>query len=181
MLEQVQKGFASIVRTLKGEGKITESNIRDAMRKIRRVLLEADVNYKVVKDFIQSTQEKAIGATVTKSLSPGQVVVKIINDELTDLLGKKNCQLKTASVPPTVILLVGLQGCGKTTFAAKLANHLLKKNHTPLLVTVDVYRPAAVTQLEILGKQIDVPVFSDKSKVLKRVKESINFARQNHR
>ena len=108
MLEQVQKGFASIVKTLKGEGKITESNIRDAMRKIRRVLLEADVNYKVVKDFIQSTQEKAIGATVTKSLSPGQVIVKIINDELTDLLGKKNYQLKAASVPPTVILLVGL-------------------------------------------------------------------------
>ncbi|MBL7136529.1 MAG: signal recognition particle protein [Candidatus Marinimicrobia bacterium] len=181
MLEQVQKGFVSIVRTLKGEGKITESNIRDAMRRIRRVLLEADVNYKVVKDFIQCTQEKAIGATVTKSLSPGQVIVKIINDELTDLLGKKNYQLKTAPVPPTVILLVGLQGCGKTTFAAKLANHLLKKNHTPVLVSVDVYRPAAVTQLEILGKQIDVPVFSDKSKVLKRVKESINFARQNHR
>ncbi len=181
MLEQVQKGFASIVRTLKGEGKITENNIRDAMRQIRRVLLEADVNYKVVKDFIQSTQEKAIGAAVTKSLSPGQVIVKIINDELTDLLGKKNCQLKSASVPPTVILLVGLQGCGKTTFAAKLAKHLLKQNHTPVLVPVDVYRPAAVTQLEILGKQIDVPVFLEKTKVLKRVKESINFARQDHR
>jgi len=180
MLEQLQKSFASIVKTLKGEGKITETNIRDSMRMVRRALLEADVNYKVAKEFIQEVQEKAIGVTVTKSLSPGQVVVKIISDELTALLGKKAYHLKTAATPPTVILLAGLQGCGKTTFAAKLANYLRKQNRTPLLVPVDIYRPAAVRQLEILGKQIAVPVFTEGRKVLQRIKESIAYARKNH-
>jgi signal recognition particle subunit SRP54 len=180
MLEQLQTGFGKIVKILKGEGKITESNVRETMRQIRRVLLESDVNYLVVKDFIQHVQEKAIGATVTKSLSPGQVVIKIINDELTNLLGKEKYQLNFKSLPPTVIMLVGLQGSGKTTFAAKLANYLKKQNHSPLLVPVDVYRPAAVTQLEVLGKQIDIPVFSECKEVTKRAAESISYARKNH-
>jgi len=142
--------------------------------------LEADVNYKVVKEFIENVREKAIGVTVTKSLTPGQEVSKIFYDELTRLLGVKQYQLKTASMPPTVILLAGLQGCGKTTFAAKLALMLKKQNHKPLLVSVDVYRPAAVQQLEVLGKQIGVPVFSEKLKVVKRATEAVNYARRQH-
>jgi len=180
MLEQLQESFGKIVKILRSEGKITESNIRDTLRNMRRSLLEADVNYKVVKEFINNVQEKALGVTVTKSLTPGQQVVKIFNDELTRLLGAKQYHLKTATMPPTVILLAGLQGCGKTTFAAKLALMLKKQNHKPLLVSVDVYRPAAVQQLEVLGKQIDVPVFSEKSKVVKRAVEAVNFARKQH-
>ena len=131
MLDQLQESFGKIVRTLRNEGKITEGNIRDTLRLVRRSLLEADVNYKVVKEFIDNVQEKAIGVTVTKSLSPGQQVIKIFNDELARLLGEKQYHLKTASIPPTVILLAGLQGCGKTTFAAKLALLLKKQNRTP--------------------------------------------------
>lgn len=180
MLEQLQTGFSKIVRTLKGEGKITESNIHETMRQIRRVLLESDVNYLVVKEFIQQVEKKAIGTTVIKSLSPGQIVIKIINDELTNLLGKEKYQLNFKSLPPAVIMLVGLQGSGKTTFAAKLANYLKKQNHSPLLVPADVYRPAAATQLEVLGKQINIPVFSEGKKVIKRAAESISYARKNH-
>ncbi|MCG2715835.1 MAG: signal recognition particle protein [Candidatus Marinimicrobia bacterium] len=180
MLEHLQESLGKIVRTLRSEGKITESNIRDTLRSVRRSLLEADVNYKVVKGFIENVREKAIGVTVTKSLTPGQEVIKIFHDELTRLLGVKQHHLKTASMPPTVILLAGLQGCGKTTFAAKLALMLKKQNHKPLLVSVDVYRPAAVQQLEVLGKQIGVPVFSEKSKVVKRATEAVNYARKQH-
>lgn len=180
MLEQLQNSLGKIVKTLRSEGKITESNIRDTLRDVRRSLLEADVNYKIVKEFIESVQAKAIGVTVTRSLTPGQQVIKIFHDELTRLLGARQYHLKTAAVPPTVILLAGLQGCGKTTFAAKLALLFKKQNHKPLLVSVDVYRPAAVQQLEILGKQIGVPVFSGKSKVVKRAMEAIDYARKNH-
>ncbi|MFA4838201.1 MAG: signal recognition particle protein [Candidatus Neomarinimicrobiota bacterium] len=180
MLEHLQNSFGSIIKTLRGEGKITDSNIQLALRDVRRALLEADVNYKVVKSFIENVQAKSVGVTVTKSLTPGQLIVKIIHDELVLLLGEKHFQLKTASIPPTVIMLTGLQGCGKTTFAAKLANHLQKQNHSPMLVSVDVYRPAALTQLEILGKQIGVPVFSSNEKVVKKAADAIAFARQNH-
>ncbi|MBU0712892.1 signal recognition particle protein [bacterium] len=180
MLEQLQESLGKIVKTLRSEGKITENNIRDTLRSVRRSLLEADVNYKVVKEFIDNVQAKAIGITVTKSLTPGRQVVKIFNDELTRLLGAKQYHLKTASMPPTVILLAGLQGCGKTTFAAKLALMLKNQNRKPLLVSVDVYRPAAMQQLEILGKQIGVPVFSDESKVVKRATEAVEFARKQH-
>jgi len=180
MLEQLQESLGKIVKTLRSEGKITESNIRDTLRSVRRSLLEADVNYKVVKEFIDNVQEKAVGVTVTKSLAPGQQVVKIFNDELARLLGAKQYHLKTASMPPTVILLAGLQGCGKTTFAAKLALMLKNQKRKPLLVSVDVYRPAALQQLEVLGKQIGVPVFSEKLKVVKRATEAVNFARKQH-
>jgi len=180
MLEQLQNSLGKIVKTLRSEGKITENNIRDTLSNVRRSLLEADVNYKIVKEFIENVQAKAIGVTVTRSLTPGQQVVKIFHDELTRLLGAKQYHLKTASIPPTVILLAGLQGCGKTTFAAKLALLLKKQNHKPLLVSVDVYRPAAVQQLEVLGKQIGVPVFSGKSKVVKRAVEAVDYARKNH-
>ena len=180
MLEQLQNSFASIVKTLKGEGKITEGNIRETARTVRRALLEADVNYKVVKEFTTGVQEKALGLTVTKSLSPGQIFIKIIQDELIALLGDKTYHLKTASMPPTIILLAGLQGCGKTTFSAKLAHLLKKQNRAPLLVPVDIYRPAAIQQLEILGKQIDVPVYTGERKVVKRALGAVGFARKNH-
>ncbi|MFA7565346.1 MAG: signal recognition particle receptor subunit alpha, partial [Candidatus Neomarinimicrobiota bacterium] len=129
MFEQLQNGFGAIIKSLRGEGRITENNIADAMRQIRRVLLEADVNYKVAKEFVQSVQEKSVGVTVAKSLSPGQLIVKIIYDEMVHLLGDKNRNLKEASIPPTIIMLVGLQGSGKTTCAAKLAYQLLQKQH----------------------------------------------------
>ncbi|MGC9363408.1 MAG: signal recognition particle protein [Fidelibacterota bacterium] len=180
MLDQLQNSLGKIVKALRSEGKITESNIRDTLREVRRALLEADVNYKVVKEFIDNVQEKAVGVTVTRSLTPGQQVVKIFHDELSRILGAQQYRLKTAAVPPTVILLAGLQGCGKTTFAAKLALMLKRQNHKPLLVSVDVYRPAAVKQLQVLGEQIDVPVFSEKSKVVKRAVEAINYARKQH-
>lgn len=180
MLDQLQNSLGKIVKALRSEGKITESNIRDTLREVRRALLEADVNYKVVKEFIDNVQEKAVGVTVTRSLTPGQQVVKIFHDELTRILGAKQYHLKTAAVPPTVILLAGLQGCGKTTFAAKLALMLKKQNHKPLLVSVDVYRPAAVKQLQVLGDQIGVPVFSESSKVVKRAVEAVNYARKQH-
>ncbi len=181
MLDQLQDGFGKIVKSLRGEGKITEDNIRESMRNIRRVLLEADVNYKVVKEFTSRVQEKAIGANVSKSLKPGQVIVKIINDELKTLLGRNPYILKTASMPPTVIMLVGLQGCGKTTLSGKLARKLKGEGKKPLLVPVDVYRPAAVEQLVVLGKQIDVPVFTEKKKVKARVKAAISHARKNNK
>ncbi|MDD5765274.1 MAG: signal recognition particle protein [Candidatus Marinimicrobia bacterium] len=180
MLEHLQNSFGSIIKTLRGEGKITDSNIQLALRDVRRALLEADVNYKVVKSFIENVQAKSVGVTVTKSLTPGQLIVKIIHDELVLLLGEKHFQLKTTSIPPTIVMLTGLQGSGKTTFAAKLAHHLQKQNHSPILVSVDVYRPAALTQLEILGKQIGVPVFSSNEKVVKKASDAVAFARQNH-
>ncbi len=179
MLDQLQEGFGQIIKSLKGEGKITEKNIRDTMRQIRRTLLAADVNYKVVKSFTQRVQEKAIGVTVTKSLSPGQMVVKIIHEELVNLLGVDAYTLQMSSVPPTVIVLAGLQGCGKTTLAAKLAQHFKSKNKSPLLVTVDIYRPAAVEQLEILGKQIETPVYTQGKKIKKRVKAAVKHAQSN--
>jgi signal recognition particle subunit SRP54 len=189
MLEQLQNNLGKIIRNLKSEGKITEDNIRDTLRLVRRSLLEADVNYKVVKEFIDQVQEKAVGVTVTRSLTPGQQMVKIFHDELTRLLGAKQYHLQTAAIPPTVIMLVGLHGCGKTTFAAKLALLLQKQNHKPLLVSVDVYRPAALQQLEVLGKQISVPVFqspanglnfSKESKVISRISRAVDYARQQH-
>lgn len=189
MLEQLQHNLGKIIRNLKSEGKITEDNIRDTLRLVRRSLLEADVNYKVVKEFIDRVQEQALGVVVTKSLTPGQQVIKIFHDELTQLLGAQQYHLRTAAIPPTVIMLVGLHGCGKTTFAAKLALLLQKQNHKPLLVSVDVYRPAALQQLEILGKQIGIPVyqpsmsrlgFSKGLKVINRVSDAVDFARQQH-
>src|SRR6056297_2849906 len=181
MLDQLQDGFGKIVKSLRREGKITESNIRDSMRNVRRVLLEADVNYKIVKEFTRRVQENAIGADVAKSLKPGQVIVKVISDELKNLLGRNPYKLKTASMPPTVIMLVGLQGCGKTTLSGKLARKFKKEGKKPLLVPVDVYRPAAVEQLMVLGKQIDVPVYTEKRRVKSRVKAAISHARKNNR
>lgn len=181
MLEQLQKGFLDIIRFVKGEGKLTESNVKEAVKKIRRVLLEADVNYRVVKDFIGRTTEKALGEEVLRSLSPGDVFTKIVYDELVELLGGGGKDLRTASIPPTVIMLVGLQGSGKTTFAAKLAKYFIDRGNKPVLMSTDVYRPAAQEQLIKLGKQIGVPVFMEGENIYVRAKGAIDFCRKHHR
>ena len=160
MLEQLSQNLEGIFKKLRGQGKISEDNISDAMREVRRALLEADVNYKVVRTFINSVKEKALGSEVLRSITPGQQIVKIIHEELIVLLGEKTVDLELSG-NPAIILLVGLQGSGKTTTSAKLARNLRKSGRQPLLVACDVYRPAAITQLQVLGKQLDIPVFAD--------------------
>ncbi|NLO89591.1 MAG: signal recognition particle protein [Clostridia bacterium] len=153
--EKIQQTF----KKLKGKGKLTEKDIEAALREIRLALLEADVNYKVVKDFIKRIKEKAMGHEVLESLTPAQQVIKIVNDELTELMGGSQSKIELAVSPPTVIMLVGLQGSGKTTTAGKLALHLKKSGHRPLLAAADVYRPAAVKQLHVVGDKTGVSVF----------------------
>ena len=147
-------------KKLTGRGKLTEKDIRDAMREVRLALLEADVNFLVVKDFVKKVTEKAIGEEILSSLTPGQQVIKIVNDELTELMGGKNAKLEVSSALPTVYLLCGLQGAGKTTMAAKLGGMLKKQGKKPMLVACDIYRPAAIDQLKVMGDRVDVPVFS---------------------
>jgi signal recognition particle subunit SRP54 len=154
--EKLQETF----KRLRGKGKLTEDDVNVAMREVRMALLEADVNYKVVKDFVAKVKERSIGVEVLESLSPGQQVIKIVNEEMVALMGGTSSKIHIASKPPTVILLVGLQGAGKTTHGAKLANMLKKQGKRPLMVACDIYRPAAIKQLEVLGQQIGVPVFS---------------------
>ncbi|MGE5561293.1 MAG: signal recognition particle protein [Chloroflexota bacterium] len=146
-------------RRLRGKGKLTEADVNEAMREVRLALLEADVNFKVVKDFVARVKERAIGQEVLSSLTPGQVVVKIVNEELTALMGGQTARINLAGRPPTVVMMVGLQGSGKTTTAGKLANLLRKQGRRPLLVAADIYRPAAIKQLEVVGSQVGVPVF----------------------
>lgn len=160
MLEQLSQNLEGVFKKLRGQGKLSEANISDAMREVRRALLEADVNYKVVRTFINSVKEKTLGSEVLRSITPGQQIVKIIHEELIVLLGEKTVDLELSG-NPAIILLVGLQGSGKTTTSAKLARNLRKSGRQPLLVACDVYRPAAITQLQVLGKQLDIPVFAD--------------------
>jgi len=148
------------IRKIRGSQKVTEDDLKETLREVRMALLEADVNFKVVKDFVARIKERAMGQEVLASLTPGQFIIKIVNEELTDLLGGTQSKLMVASKPPTVIMLVGLQGAGKTTTAGKLANHLRKDGKKPLLVAGDVYRPAAIKQLQVLGEQLNIPVFS---------------------
>jgi signal recognition particle subunit SRP54 len=164
MFSQLADRFDSVFRNLRGLGKITDDNIQHTVRDIRRALLEADVNYKVARDFIKKVQERSEGTKVIKSVKPGELFIKIIRDELITLLGEKPVQLELGKSKPSVILLAGLQGSGKTTTAAKLGNRLKKTGKSILLVAADVYRPAAIKQLQILGKQIDIPVYSENSK-----------------
>jgi signal recognition particle subunit SRP54 len=147
-------------KKLRGRGKLSEADINEAMREVRMALLEADVNFKVVKDFIAKIKEKALGQEVMQSLTPAQFVVKIVNDELTALMGGTQSRITVSSRPPTIIMLVGLQGAGKTTTAGKLAHLLKKQSKRPLLVAADIYRPAAIKQLQVLGGQLDIPVFT---------------------
>src|SRR5438552_18068260 len=160
MLDSLSTRLQSIFDRLGGRGRLTEENIQEALREVRLALLEADVNFKVVRSFVARVRERAVGVEVLQSLAPSQQVVKIVHEELMGLLGEPG-RLAAASAPPTVIMLVGLQGSGKTTTAAKLALHLHKQGQRPLLVAADPYRPAAVTQLQILGKQLEVPVFAE--------------------
>ena len=183
MFEEITEKFELLFKKIRGQARITEANISETMRDIRRVLLEADVNYKVVKDFTDRVQQKAIGQEVLKSITPGQMLIKIIYDELVSLMGSTRADIKFSPVPPTVIMVVGLQGSGKTTFCAKLANHLKHKGRHPLLVAGDVHRPAAVEQLKQLGEQIQIPVFAMDSEfdAVKIAKNGVEFAKKNYR
>ena len=147
-------------KKLRGHGKLTESDVNEAMREVRMALLEADVNFKVVKNFVAKVKERAIGQEVLETLSPAQVVIKIVNEELTALMGGTQSRITISSKPPTIVMMVGLQGAGKTTSAGKLGLSLKKQGKRPLLVAADIYRPAAVKQLQVLGEQLDIPVFS---------------------
>ena len=181
MFEYMGDRLSNAIKNIKKMGKITEDNINDAMKEIRMALLEADVNYTVVKEFINNVKEKALGTQIDKSLRPDEVFIKIVKDELVKLLGEKYEPLEING-NPTIIMLVGLQGSGKTTSAAKLANYVRKRhNKKPLLVACDVYRPAAVNQLEELGKSLNVRVYKEDSKdVLNIAKNGINYAKENN-
>lgn len=157
--EGLSDKLSAVFKKLKNKGKLTESDVKAAMREVRLALLEADVNYKVAKDFVAKVSERAVGAEVLESLTPAQQVIKIVNEELTVLMGESNARINYSSKIPTVIMMVGLQGSGKTTHSGKLALHFKKMGKRPLLVACDVYRPAAIDQLKVVGSQIDVPVF----------------------
>ena len=159
--EGLSSRLQEITRKLRGKTRITESDLKEVLREVKLALLEADVNYKIVKDFVKVIEEKALGQDVLKSLTPGQQVVKIVKDELVDLLGGEDSKISFSSNPPTIIMLVGLQGSGKTTTAGKLANIIRKQGKKPLLVACDVYRPAAIKQLQVVGKQLDIPVYAN--------------------
>ena len=159
--EGLSSRLQDITRKLKGKARITESDLKEVLREVKLALLEADVNYKIVKDFIKVVEEKALGQDVLKSLTPGQQVVKIVKDELVELLGGEEARINFTPNPPTVIMLVGLQGSGKTTTSGKLANIIRKQGKKPLLVACDVYRPAAIKQLQVVGKQLDIPVYAN--------------------
>lgn len=165
VFESLSEKLQNALGKLRGKGKISEKDLDLAMREVRLALLEADVNFKVVKDFIKVVKERALGSEVMESLTPGQQVIKIVNDELTKLMGEKEAKINFASSPPTVILMCGLQGAGKTTTTGKLAYNLKKQNKRPLLVACDIYRPAAIKQLEVVGEKVGVPVFSMGDKI----------------
>lgn len=176
--EGLSSRLQSITRKFGGKVRVTEQDLKDMLREVKLALLEADVNYKIVKDFIATIQEKALGQDVLKSLTPGQQVVKIVKDELVELLGGTESKINFTPNPPTIIMLVGLQGSGKTTTAGKLANLLRKQGKTPLLVACDVYRPAAIKQLQVVGKQLNIPVFAneDSKDVTHIAKQAMNVA-----
>ncbi len=171
--EGLSSRLQEITRKIRGKARITESDLKEMLREVKLALLEADVNYKIVKEFIATIQEKALGQDVLKSLTPGQQVVKIVKDELVELLGGQTSQINFTPNPPTIIMLVGLQGSGKTTTAGKLANILRKQGKKPLLVACDVYRPAAIKQLQVVGAQLNIPVFANENS-----KDVVHIARQ---
>lgn len=173
----------STIKKMTGKGKVSEQDVKEMAREVRLALLEADVNFKVVKDFVKKIKERAVGTEVMESLTPGQQVIKIVKEELTALMGGEQSKIAVSERPPTVIMMVGLQGAGKTTTSGKLANLLRKKhNRKPLLVACDVYRPAAVDQLETVGKQLGIPVFSQgtEKNPVDIAKEAIEHAKAEH-
>jgi signal recognition particle subunit SRP54 len=159
VFENLSDKFQGVLKKLRGHGRITEGNVEGALNEVRLALLEADVNYKVVKDFVAAIKVKALGAEVLASLSPDQHFVKIVHDEMSKMMGGQAQELSLSRKPPVAIMLVGLQGSGKTTSCGKLALHLQKRKRTPFLVPADVYRPAAIEQLKVLARQLDLPVF----------------------
>ena len=183
MFESLTEKFNSVFKSLSGRGRITEANVSDAMRDVRKALLEADVNYNVVKQFCKDVREAALGAEVIKSLHPGQLMIKIVNDELTRLMGPVDTRIYFVSPGPTIVMLAGLQGCGKTTTAAKLGKYLVSKGRNPLLVADDLQRPAAIEQLRVLGEQTNIPVYTDEStkNAVRVAKDGVKYAKQNGR
>lgn len=171
------------IQKIRGKGKVNEADVKEMMREVRLALLEADVNFKVVKEFVKKVSERAVGQEVMQSLTPGQQVIKVVKEELTTLMGGEQSKIAVSNRPPTVIMMVGLQGAGKTTTMGKLANLIRKKyNRNPLLVAADIYRPAAIKQLETLGKQLSMPVFSlgDQVSPVEIAKQAIQKAKEDH-
>ena len=176
--EGLTEKLEATFKRLRGKGRLTEADVKEAMREVRLALLEADVSYKVVKDFVATVTGRAVGSDVLDSLTPAQQVIKIVNEELTALMGGANAKLTFAAHPPTVVMMVGLQGAGKTTNVAKLAAYMRKQGKRPLLVACDVYRPAAIEQLKVVGKQVDIPVFEmGQGDPVKIAQEAIRFAK----
>lgn len=176
--EGLSEKLSAAFKKLRSKGKLTENDVKEAMREVRLALLEADVNYKVAKDFTNRISERAIGADVMESLTPAQMVIKIVNEELTALMGGEEVRIKWSSKPPTVIMMCGLQGSGKTTHTGKLAKMLKKEGHRPLAVACDIYRPAAIEQLKVVASSIDIPVFEmGKTNPVKIAREAIKHAR----
>lgn len=181
VFEGLAEKLQGALNKLKSKGKLSEKDVDLAMREVRLALLEADVNFKVVKDFIKKIKERSIGSEVMESLTPGQQVIKIVNEELTDLMGESEEKIEFSSKPPTVILMSGLQGAGKTTTSGKLANNLIKQGKNPLLVACDVYRPAAIRQLEVVGEKVGAPVFTmgTKTDPVNIAKAALEHAKKN--
>ena len=181
MLEGLTEKLTKALRRFRSKGKLTASDVKEGMREVKLALLEADVNFKVVKDFVKQVTERAVGETVLESLLPAQQIVKIVNEELIALMGGETPKLEISSRPPTVVMMVGLQGAGKTTHAAKIASMYKKKGKNPLLVACDVYRPAAIDQLKIVGESVGIPVFTlgDKVSPVKIAKEGVAHAKKN--
>ena len=181
MFEDLSLKLDLALKKVRGQGKLTEKNISDSLREIRRILLDADVNYKVAKEFIENVSVKALGKEVIASITPGQLITKIIFDELTTLLGSDHVEMKLNPSGITVIMIVGLQGSGKTTFSAKLSKKLKENGRKVLLVAADIYRPAAIEQLKLLGNQVNVPVFSlEEKNAIKTASQSLQYAKDNH-
>jgi len=179
MFENLSTKLQDVFKNLKGKGALTEKDVKEAMREVRVALLEADVNFTIVKDFVKQVTEKATGEDLFKGLNPAQHVIKIVNEQLTEMLGVTDAKLTFSSKPPTVYMLVGLQGAGKTTTAGKLTAQLRKQNKSTLLVACDIYRPAAIKQLEVVGKQYNIPVFKkENAKPAEIAKEALDLAKQ---
>lgn len=177
MFQSLTDKLANAFSKFKNKGRLTEADVKEGMREIKLALLEADVSYKVVREFIKTVSERAVGADVLESLVPSQQIVKIVNEELINLMGKTQAKLEISSKPPTVVMMVGLQGSGKTTHSGKLAGMYKKQGKNPLLAACDIYRPAAIKQLEVVGESLGIPVFQKGTESpVKIAKEAVSFA-----
>src|ERR671916_69330 len=181
MFDELSEKLETTFARLRGRGVLTEADIKEGLREVRRVLLEADVNFQLTREFLERVEKKAVGVTTLRSVSPAQQLVKIVYDELTTMLGEQRSGLRLSSVPPTVVMMVGLQGSGKTTTAGKLARKLRGENRPTRLVAADVYRPAAIDQLETLGAQLGVPVYAERGTqdVVRIARHGLEQARRN--